>query len=72
MTVQQINALSQHQQYRSLLLHGACIADRVEEDYTILLFQVHKQYVEVYLTLEENKVLHSRRFDDIEELRPYL
>lgn len=72
MTVQQMNALSQHHKYRSLLLNGACIADRVEEDYTILLFQIHNQYVEVYLTLEENKVLHSRHFEDIEELRAYL
>lgn len=72
MTSQQINTLSQYRKYRRLLLNGACIAGRLSENSHVLLFQLNGQYVEVYLNRNEDRVLYSRRFEDTEELRPYL
>ena len=72
MTLHQFNTISQHQEHRSLLLNGAYIGDRIEEACNILLFQLHNRYVEVFLNMETHQVLHTRDFQDTDELAPYL
>lgn len=72
MTLQHFNTLSQHIQHRNLLLNGVCLADRHTEDACALLFQLHNFYVEIFFTREGDEILHSRCFEDTEELTPYL
>jgi hypothetical protein len=72
MTLQQFNTISQHREHRNLLLNGAFIGNRITEECNILLFQVHNQYVELFLNMETNQVLHARNFDSTDELTPYL
>jgi hypothetical protein len=72
MDLQQFNTLSKSRKVRNLLINGSCIGERKIEDAQVLLFQLYSFYVEVFLNYEGDEVLHSRSFEDIEELRPYL
>lgn len=73
MTFQQFDILCKHIQYRDLILNGVCIGDRMaEDDAQVLLFQLPKGYVEVYFDHECSQLLHSRSFEDTDELEPYL
>lgn len=72
MTIQQFTTLSKHDQLRTLLVRGACIAERETEDVPVLLFQLHQFYVEVIFNSECDEVIGTRNFDDLDELQPYL
>jgi hypothetical protein len=72
MTIQQFNTISRHKDHRNLLLNGAFIGYRITDECNILLFQLQNQYVEVFLNMETNQVLHARNFEGTDELAPYL
>lgn len=72
MTRNYFSKLSEPMQYRRLLLKGVCIAERVEGDSLLLLFQLDGFYVEVALDNHSDEVLSARSFEDSSELDPYL
>jgi hypothetical protein len=73
MTLQQFDLISKHEDCKYLLLNGVCIGDRItDEDAHVLLFQVTDKYVEVFFSLERDRLLYTRSFEGIEELEPYL
>jgi hypothetical protein len=52
--------------------NGEFIADRVDQEHTILLYQVDDFYVEVYYHQDDNVIKRFRSFSSIEQLIPYL
>jgi hypothetical protein len=72
MTVQQISVLNKDDHLRHLLMRGACIGERTAEEKQVLLFQLHKCYVEVFFTPDGDTIEGSRRFRHPNGLEPYL
>jgi hypothetical protein len=72
MTLQHFNILKEDHQHRYLLTKGVCIASRETKENCILLFQVDRFYVEVYFDQNCGEIIHSRSFEDTDELYPYL
>lgn len=72
MTLQQFSRLSEHEQFRNLLVRGVCIADRKTDEHLVLLFQLDRFYVEVYFNLYCDEITELKLFEDVEELSPYL
>lgn len=72
MNTQQFKTLSKRRQFRDLLTNGTCIAERIQEENPILLFQLHSFFVEVFFNLEATEVMHHRVFENTDELEPYL
>lgn len=64
--------LNQNSQHRYLLAKGVCIADRETKENCILLFHVDSYYVEIYFDQITGDIMHSRTFEDTDELKPYL
>ncbi|WP_345255431.1 hypothetical protein [Flaviaesturariibacter amylovorans] len=72
MQARQFQALNAHQQLRGLLLNGACIGERIQQNKHILLFQLRATFVEVYFTSKGDRILSSRKFRSPVGLKPYL
>ncbi len=72
MTHQQFNTIHHCKDLRQLLIKGACIGSRQTEDMQVLLFQLPKIYVEVFLNTGGDEVLGKRNFKSLSGLQPYL
>jgi hypothetical protein len=72
MTLQQFKSLSEHEQYRNLLINGICLTSRDTADCCMLLFQINDFYIEVYFDMNCDEITGSRSFNNIDELHPYL
>jgi len=72
MTLNHFRALCEQEQQAVAATRGALVADRYNEHFTILLFQLHTFYVELYYQAETNEVSWVRSFDSIDDLEPYL
>jgi hypothetical protein len=72
MTLQKFEGLTQDHQDKYLLLNGVCIASRQTGENSIYLFQLYNFYVEVHFHDTSGEFIHSRSFEDTEELYPYL
>lgn len=55
-----------------LFNHGVYLAQRPQEEFVILLFQIDAFYVEVYFDSEESEIGYMRAFSDLDQLSPYL
>lgn len=57
MTLYQFNALKKPEQYETVWKEGVFLADRVNDNYKYLLYQINSFYVEVqYSTIEKNRL----------------
>jgi hypothetical protein len=55
-----------------ILDYGVYIANKVKDQYILLLYQLDSFYAEVYYDYEEEQVGYIRTFNSTEELKPYL
>jgi hypothetical protein len=55
-----------------VLSNGVLLAERQEEECSVLLFQNGRFYVEIFFNPEGDGILRSRKFDNTDELLPYL
>lgn len=51
---------------------GTLIADRIEGEYKLLLYQIDSFYVEVWYHVEHNVIKRYRSFSSMEQLEPYM
>lgn len=72
MTSQQFNTIHHCKELRRLLIEGACIGSRQTADMQVLLFQLPRVYVEVFLNTGCDEVLGKRNFKSLVGLQPYL
>ena len=54
MTLCEYNSLDQGEQFEALYNYGTHIADRADEEYCLILFQLDSFYVELYFHIEHN------------------
>lgn len=71
MTLDQFLTLERDLQAKTVW-QGAFISDRREEEYWVLLYQVHGFYVEVFYKQQENLIEKMMAFSAIDHLEPYL
>jgi hypothetical protein len=55
-----------------ILDHGVYIANRIKDQYILLLYQLDSFYAEVYYDYEEKEIGYIRTFHSTDELKPYL
>lgn len=72
MTLSEYNRLDQVEQFEALYNYGIHIADRADNDYCIILFQLHNFYVELFFHIEQNALKKLRSFSNIDLIKPYL
>ena len=72
MTLYQFNLLNETQQAETLWDKGVHIAERKENEYIVLLYQIDGFYVEVFYDQKKNGIKRFRSFSSIEQLGPYL
>ncbi|WP_132053209.1 hypothetical protein [Pseudocnuella soli] len=72
MTTQQFNTIHHCKELRRILIKGACIGSRKTSGMEVLLFQLPKIYVEVFLNTGGDEVLGKRNFKSLNGLQPYL
>jgi hypothetical protein len=72
MTLYQFRLLDVEEQLGTAIYEGDFVGDRIEENYMVLLYQVHSFYVEVYYSPISNEILKHRSFSSTNQLEPYL
>jgi len=72
MTLDDFKFLDEKKQTEVLLDQGVLLSDRIYKNFTILLYQVEKFYVEVYYNTTYKVLQGMRCFEDDEALQPYL
>ncbi|MCW3074628.1 MAG: hypothetical protein JWP69_1697 [Flaviaesturariibacter sp.] len=70
MTLYQFNLLDEMEQQEAIW-EGTLIANRIEGEYKLLLYQIDSFYVEVWYHVEHNVVKRYRSFSSMEKLQPY-
>jgi hypothetical protein len=55
-----------------ILDYGVYIANRVKDQYILLLYQIDSFYAEVFYDYQEEQIGYIRTFNSTEELKPYL
>jgi hypothetical protein len=71
MTLYQFLALDEMEQAEAVW-EGIMIADRIEGEYRLILFQLDSFYLEVWYHMEYNVIRKFRPFVSTEQLQPYL
>lgn len=72
MTLYQFNQLDEMEQQEAIW-EAAYLADRIEGEYYIKLYQIDAFYVETYRHIEHNVIVKYRSFASTDEpLKPYL
>ena len=72
MTLNHFRALCEYEQQAVADNSGTLLAGRDNENFTILLFQLHTFYVELFYHAETNELSWVRSFESTNELEPYL
>ena len=70
MTLCQFNALDEMEQAKAVS-NGKRLADRQEELYVIILYQVETFFVEVYYHRQFNVIVKIRSFSNYDQLLPF-
>jgi len=55
-----------------ILDYGVYIANRVKDQYILLLYQIDSFYAEVFYDYQEEQIGYIRTFNSTEELKPYI
>ena len=71
MTLYEFNDADEAEQLEAVW-SGTHIAERLDDEHNILLYQVFSFYVEVYYHREYNIIRKFRSFSSTEQLQPYL
>ena len=72
MTLYQFNVLSEDEKAAVLWSKGDIVGDSIENNFSILLYQIRSFYVELYYSGKENKISRLRSFSSTNQLEPYL
>jgi hypothetical protein len=72
MTLYQFKVLSQDEKAAVLWSKGDVVGDRIENNFSILLYEIRSFYVELFYSGKENKISRLRSFSSTEQLEPYL
>ena len=72
MTLYEFNMLEKEDQHSVLWEHGMHISARLEGTHKLILYQIFSFYVELYYSIEENKLTRLRSFSSVKCLDPYL
>jgi hypothetical protein len=72
MTLYDFNILREADQYNELSKHGVMIAELMEEEYKIFLYQIHSFYVELYYNRVDKRVKRLVSFSSTDSLEVYL
>jgi hypothetical protein len=71
MTLYQFNLLNETQQAETLWDNGVHIGERVDEEYTVAIYQVHNFCVEVFYHKGLSAIKKFRSFPGADQLAPY-
>lgn len=71
MRLAEFNALSLSNQMKTVFNKGAYIADRLEQEFTVVLYSVSRFCVEVYYHETDSEPVGLRSFICPEKLKPY-
>lgn len=72
MTSKEFVQLSKTQQRIYLLTQGTFLADRQNEQYDMMLYELHGFYAEVAFVKHTNRVAYFKTFEGTKDLEPYL
>ena len=67
MTLYEFKSLSEDQQTELVWSEGDFVAERMENEFSILLYQVGYFYVELYCNSQENEISKLRSFSSNKE-----
>lgn len=71
MRLSDFNALSLSNQVKTVFNKGAYVADRIEQEFTVVLYKLSRFCVEVYYHEQESEPVGLRAFNCTDKLRPY-
>jgi len=71
MKLQDFNALSLRDQIKTVFNKGAYVADRLEHEFTVVLYTLSRFCVEVYYHETESEPVSLRSFSCTDKLEPY-
>lgn len=71
MTLYQFNALKEPEKAEVIKAHGVELAQRVDEEHRITLYQIDGFYVEVYRSIQDDVITRYRSFSSANLLDPY-
>ena len=72
MTLYEFNMLEMNDQHSAIWENGTHISVRLEGSHKLILYQIFSFYVELYYSIEENKLTRLRSFSSVKCLDPYL
>ena len=72
MTLYQFNVLTESEKTAIVWNEGNFVGDRIENNFSILLYQVQSFYLEVFYSGKKNKMSRLRSFSSNKQLEPYL
>ena len=72
MTFSSFNELTEREMKSVLWNEGAYVASKVDQGFTVALYQLHAFYVEVYYHHSFNQIERIRSFSNTEQLIDYL
>jgi len=64
--------LPDKEQFDLLSQHGVYVGKRKEDEMTMVLYQLHTYYVEIFYKQYRKQVSHMRFFTSTDEIQPYL
>jgi hypothetical protein len=71
MTIYEFLALDEIEQAEAVWA-GVMIADRIEGEHRLILYQLDSFYIEIWYNMEDNEIQKVRSFENTEQLQPYL
>ena len=71
MTLYEFNALDEMEQAEAIWNEGSRIAERIDGEFKLILFQIDSFYVEVWHHIEHQVVKKYRSFSSTAQLKPY-
>ncbi len=71
MKLGEFNALSLNNQIKTVFNKGAYVADRLEQEFTVVLYKLGRFCVEIYYHEAESEPVGIRSFVSCDRLKPY-
>jgi hypothetical protein len=72
MLLQEFKYETKQTKKKLILDYGIYVANRLKDQYILLLYQIDSFYAEVYYDYQEEQIGYIRTFHSTEELKPYL
>lgn len=71
-TLYEFNSLNDNEKHEAMMEYAVFVADRIENQYKILLYQFDNFYVELFYDNINNAITRFKSFISQELLHPYL